>query len=56
MVQRENLAVLKASKKRAKISETGKATPIKIGLHAFHNNLYLHEFFELILFFDPYGL
>ena len=28
----------------------------KIGLHAFHINLYLHEFFELILFFDPHRL
>ena len=38
------------------ISETGEATPTKIGLHAFQVNLYLHEFFELILFFDPHGL
>ena len=29
---------------------------IKIGLHAFKVNLYLHEFFEPILFFDPHGL
>ena len=36
-----------------KISETGRVTPTKIGLHAFHVNLYLHEFFEPILFFDP---
>ena len=27
--------------------------PTKIGFHAFHVNLYLHEFFEPILFFDP---
>ena len=27
--------------------------PTKIDLHAFHINLYLHEFFEPILFFDP---
>ena len=27
-----------------------------IGLHAFQVNLYLHKFFELILFFDPHGL
>ena len=33
------------------VSETGEATPTKIGLHAFHTNLYLHEFFERILFF-----
>ena len=24
--------------------------------YAFYVNLYLHEFFELILFFDPHGL
>ena len=32
--------------------------PTKIGLHAFHIDLYMHEFFELIpiLFFDPHGL
>ena len=27
--------------------------PTKIGFNAFHKNLYLHEFFEPILFFDP---
>ena len=43
-------------RKRGKILETGEATPTKIGFHAFHINLYLHEFFELILFFDPHGL
>ena len=42
--------------KENKISTTGEATPTKIGLHAFHINLYLYEFFELILFFDPHGL
>ena len=31
------------------ISETGKATPIKIDLHAFHIDPYLHEFLEPIL-------
>ena len=31
------------------ISETRKATPIKIGVHAFDINLYLHELLELIL-------
>ena len=30
--------------------------PTKIGLHAFHINPYLYEFFELILFFDPHDL
>ena len=39
-----------------KISETKEVTPTKIGLHAFQVNLYSHEFFELILFFDPHGL
>ena len=38
------------------ISETGEATPTKIGLCAFHINLCLHELFEPILFFDPHGL
>ena len=42
--------------KRSQISETDKATPTKIGLHAFHVNLYLPEFFEPILFFDPHGV
>ena len=28
------------------ISETGEATPTKIGVHPFDINLYLHEFFE----------
>ena len=37
-----------------KISEIEDATPIKIGLHAFHNHFYLHEYFEPILFFDPH--
>ena len=30
--------------------------PTKIGLHAFQANLYLHENFEPILFFDHHGL
>ena len=30
--------------------------PNKIGLHAFHVNLYLHEFFELSLFFSPWTI
>ena len=46
------LVVLKAGR----ISETGKAMPTKIGLHTFHVYLYLHKFFEPILFFDPHGL
>ena len=40
----------------SKIPETGEATPTKIGLHAFHVNLYMHEFIEAILFFDAHGL
>ena len=32
------------------ISEIGEARPTRIGVHVFHINLYLHEFFELILF------
>ena len=31
------------------ISETGMATPIKIGVHAQYIDLYLHDFFEPIL-------
>ena len=45
MVRKENLAKFEANI----ISETGEAMPIKIGVHAFDTNLYLHEFFELIL-------
>ena len=40
-------------RKRSKISKTIMATPTKIGAHAFYINLYLHECFEPILFFDP---
>ena len=49
MVQKGNLAVFESSN----ISETGEATPTKIGLHAFHMTLYMHEFFEPILFLTP---
>ena len=42
-------------KQKSDISETRKATPTKLGVQAFHINLYLHEFFELILFFDTHG-
>ena len=45
MVQKGNLAVFESSG----ISETGKATPTKLGVHAFYINAYLHEFFEPIL-------
>ena len=48
MVQREIFAILKT--KWSNISETGEATPTKIAVHSFDINLYLHKFFELILF------
>ena len=51
-----NFGHFEGKQKGAKISETKKATPTKIGLHSFHVNLYLHEFFEPIIFFDPHGL
>ena len=51
-----NFGKCEGKQKWAKISETGEVTPTKIGLHAFQVNPYLHEFFELILFFDPHGL
>ena len=44
MVRKGNLAVFESSK----ISETGKVTPTKIGVHAFDINPYLHEYFEPI--------
>ena len=40
-----------AARPMNEISETGETTPTKNSLHAFQVNLYLHEFFELILFF-----
>ena len=45
MVGKGILAVFEGSN----ISETGEATPTKIGVHASDINLYLHEFFESIL-------
>ena len=45
MVGKGNLAKFEANI----ITETGEATPTKIGAHALDINLYLHEFFELIL-------
>ena len=45
MVGKRNLAVFESSN----ISETGMATPIKIGVHAQYIDLYLHDFFEPIL-------
>ena len=44
MVGEGNLAVFESSN----ISETGEATPTKIGVHALDINPYLHKFFELI--------
>ena len=35
--------------KNRNISETGEATPTKIGMHVLHINPYLHKNFELIL-------
>ena len=45
MGRKGNFAVFESSN----ISETGKVTPTKIGVHACDINLYLHEFFEPIL-------
>ena len=50
--EREIWSFLKGSK----ISKTREATTTKIGLHVFQINLYVHEFFEPIPFFDPHGL
>ena len=44
MVGKGNLTVFESSN----ISETGMATPIKIGVHACDMNPYLHDFFEPI--------
>ena len=44
MVGKGNLAIFEGSN----ISKTEEVTLTKIGVHAFHMSLYLHEFFELI--------
>ena len=44
MGRKGNLAVFESYN----ISETGKTTPTKIGVHACDINTYLHEFFEQI--------
>ena len=44
MVGKGNLAIFESSN----ISETGQATPTKIGVDACYINPYLHEFFEPI--------
>ena len=53
--EREIWLFLKSAK-RSHNSETEEGMPTKIGLHAFHVTLYMHEFFQPILFFDPHGL
>ena len=56
MVRKGNLVVFESS--NINISETGMATPIKIGVHAQYIDLYLHEFlsrFQMIKFFDDHG-
>ena len=44
MLRKGNLAVFESRN----ISETGEATPTKIGVHVHDINHYLHEFFEPI--------
>ena len=45
MGRKGNLAVFEANF----ISGTGEVTPTKIGVHVCYINLYLHDFFDLIL-------
>ena len=45
MVRKGNLTVFESTG----ISETGEATPTKIGVHECYISPYLHEFFESIL-------
>ena len=45
MVRKGKLVVFESSN----ISETGEATPTKIGVNACYINTYLHDFFEPIL-------
>ena len=55
MVRKGNLGIFEGST----ISETGEATPAKIGVHACYINPYMHEFlsrFQSIKFFDDHGL
>ena len=47
MPQKGNFVVFE----RYFISETGEATPIKIGVGACDINSYLHKYFELILIY-----
>ena len=48
MGRKGNLAIFESSN----ISETGKTTSTKFGVHALDINPYLHDFFEPVLFFD----
>ena len=52
----DNFDRFEDKRKREKIFKTEKAMPTQIELYAFYVNLYLHKFFERILFFDPHGL
>ena len=56
MVRKGNLVALEGSN----ISETGEATPTKIGVHAFDINPYLHKIFEPIpnnsIFWRPWTI
>ena len=52
MVRKGNLVVFESSN----ISETNKAMPIKIGVHSFDINPYLHKFFEPILIDSIFSL
>ena len=52
MVRKGNLDIFESSN----ISETKKPTPIKIGVHAFDINSYLHKFFEPILIRSIFSL
>ena len=49
-MDRKGILAVLMTKKMSKIPKTSEATPTKIGLHAFHSYLYLHEFLEPILF------
>ena len=50
MGRKGNLVVFESSN----ISETGEVTPTKIGVNVCYINIYLHDFFELILSNSPW--
>ena len=52
MPRKGNLAIFESSN----ISETEETTPTKIGVHELDINLYLHEFFDLILLDSIFSL